>query len=153
MRASPPRHRASIVALAEENHVRIILNMVLNGFEKLNRLPMVRVPSPRRLWLTRPINRHILSMPFHESVPVLLIPSIVQRLHQPKVFLNCQNNTAPKLHTILTNLVLMREMVWHEPEVARRNHPESAPIHESKPSILVYRFSHVFQGELSIFEN
>src|SRR5438309_4986358 len=94
MRARPSRHRASIVALAEENHVRIILNMVLNSFEEANRLQMVRVPSPRRLRLTRPVNRHILSMPFHESLPVLFVPSIVQRLHQPKVFLNCQTNTS-----------------------------------------------------------
>src|SRR2546425_11392030 len=108
MRARPSRHRTGIVALAEENHVRIILNMVLNSLEELNRLQMVRVPSPSRLRLTRPINRNIPSMPLHESLPVLLIPSIVQRLHQTKIFFHCQTNTPPKLHTIQTNSVLMR---------------------------------------------
>src|SRR5207237_8753937 len=93
-KVDPSSNRTIIVALAEENHVRIILNMVLNIFEEANRLQMVRAPSPRRLRLTRPVNRHILSMPFHESLPVLFVPSIVQRLHQPKVFLNCQTNTS-----------------------------------------------------------
>ena len=83
-----------MVALTEEYHVRIILNMVLNSLEELNRLQMVRVPSHSRLRLTRPVNRHILSVPFHESLPVLFVPSIVQRLHQPKIFLHCQTNTS-----------------------------------------------------------
>src|SRR2546428_6952088 len=108
MSARPSRHRASIVALAEENHVRVILDMVLNSLEEPNRLQMVRVTSPSRLRLTRPINRHILSMPFHESLPVLPIPRIIQRLHQPKILLNCQTKTSPKLPTISTNSILMR---------------------------------------------
>src|SRR2546427_3442647 len=82
--------------------------MVLNSLEEPNRLQMVRVTSPSRLRLTRPINRHILSMPFHESLPVLPIPRIIQRLHQPKILLNCQTKTSPKLPTISTNSILMR---------------------------------------------
>src|SRR6266571_5650124 len=102
MRARPSCHRTSIVALAEENHVRIILNMILNSLEEPDRLQMVRVPSPRRLRLTRPVNCHILSMPFHESLPVLSIPSIVQRLHQRR-FSSTVRPTPPKLHVTSTD--------------------------------------------------
>src|SRR3989441_3065282 len=97
MRARPSRHRTSMVALTEENHVRIILNMVLDSMEEPNRLRMVRVPSPRGSGCPRPVKRHILSMTLHESLPVPRIPSIIQRLHQPKIFLHRQTNTSQTL--------------------------------------------------------
>ncbi len=70
--ARPSGYGASIVVVTEENHVRIVLDMVVYSFEEFNRLLVMRMPSPRRLRLTRPINRHILSVSFLESLPVLL---------------------------------------------------------------------------------
>ena len=40
--ARPSRHCAIEVVLAEENHVRIVLNLVLESLEELRRLPMMR---------------------------------------------------------------------------------------------------------------
>src|SRR3989442_10082296 len=47
---------------------------------------MMFMPSPCRLRLTGPVHCHVFGVTFHESLPVLLVPGVIQSLHQSKIF-------------------------------------------------------------------
>jgi hypothetical protein len=74
-----PVHLATehVVAVAEEDLVRIVIEMIVKCLEEFNRFVMMRVPSPRWLGLAWSVHGNVLRVTLHERLPVLGIPSIV----------------------------------------------------------------------------
>src|SRR5436309_449788 len=74
---------AGVIALREQDLVRPVDQMVVReDLEKLLCLGFVIVSSPRGIRLSWPVHRGVLGMPLPEDRPVLLVPRIVQRLHE-----------------------------------------------------------------------
>src|SRR5213593_4386457 len=69
--------------------------MVVECFEEFHSLLVVRVPSPRRVRLAGPVDSDVLSVTFHERIPILRIPSIVQCFHQPQILFNTHSQDLP----------------------------------------------------------
>src|SRR5438552_3100376 len=74
---------AGVIALREQDLVRPVDEMVVReDLEELLCLGFVIVSSPRGIRLSWPVHRGVLGMPLPEDRPVLLVPRIVQRLHE-----------------------------------------------------------------------
>ncbi len=90
--ACEPGHGTSVVSLAEKDLVGTVLDPVVGEcFEKLDSFAMVRVSSPGRFRLARPVDGYVFRVTFLERLPVLFVPGIVQGLHQPHILFHAQN--------------------------------------------------------------
>src|SRR6267143_5037417 len=70
---------------------------------------MMFMPSPSGLRLTGPVHGHVFGVTFHESLPVFLVPGVIQSRHQSKIFFNCH----PKITGVgTTRIGLSLLTIW-----------------------------------------
>src|SRR5215213_11035812 len=61
----------------------MVINVIIGkGLEEFDGFGLMIVPPPRRLGLTRPVHGSVFGVPVVEGFPVLIVPRIVQSLHQ-----------------------------------------------------------------------